>query len=152
MSTPLAVVPIFVSAGAAVTPTIVAAIASVGAIILKPRELLRLTRERPLLIGGILTTLALLIALIAFFITRPSARAATIAHLPARDDWAKVAQRIIDRQAAGTIPVATSTTTSAPTNSATSAPHHRSPRPIPRQLRRRPLAPWPKTTLALRPR
>ena len=44
----IAVVPIFTSAGVALLPTIVAAIASLAAIVLKPRELLRLVRRRPL--------------------------------------------------------------------------------------------------------
>ena len=40
--TMIAVVPIFTSAGVALLPTIVAAIASMAAIVLKPRELFRL--------------------------------------------------------------------------------------------------------------
>ena len=41
----LAVVPIFMGAGAAMMPTILAAIASVAAVMFKPRELLRLCRQ-----------------------------------------------------------------------------------------------------------
>ena len=47
----LAVVPIFTSAGAALLPTILAAIASVAAIVLKPRELWRLGRRRPVAVA-----------------------------------------------------------------------------------------------------
>ena len=45
----IGVVPIFMSAGAAALPTLLAAVTSVAAILLKPRELLRICRQkRPL--------------------------------------------------------------------------------------------------------
>ena len=47
----LAVVPIFTTAGVALLPTIVAAVASMAAIVLKPRELLRLGRRRPVAVS-----------------------------------------------------------------------------------------------------
>src|SRR4051812_29305984 len=43
----LGVVPIFVNAGAALVPTIVASLTSVGAVLLKPKELLALFRRKP---------------------------------------------------------------------------------------------------------
>src|SRR4051794_17369565 len=43
----LGVVPIFVNAGAALVPTIVASLTSIGAVLLKPKELLALFRREP---------------------------------------------------------------------------------------------------------
>ena len=43
----LGVVPIFVNAGAALVPTIVASLTSIGAVLLKPKELLSLFRRKP---------------------------------------------------------------------------------------------------------
>jgi outer membrane protein assembly factor BamB len=45
----IGVVPIFVNAGAALVPTIIASLTSVGAVLLKPKELLALFRRRPLI-------------------------------------------------------------------------------------------------------
>ena len=43
----LGVVPVFVNVGAAVLPAIIAALASVFALLLRPRELLRVCRAKP---------------------------------------------------------------------------------------------------------
>lgn len=53
----LAVVPVFMSAGAAVLPTVMAAGASVVAILLKPRELLRFCRREPAIMAGVFALL-----------------------------------------------------------------------------------------------
>ena len=45
--TPLAVVPIFVNAGAAILPAVLAGIVSLAAILFKPREWLRICRTLP---------------------------------------------------------------------------------------------------------
>ena len=58
MSSALAVVPIFVNAGAAVLPAVVAAAGSVLGVLLRPRQLLDFCRRRPLVVVGILAGLA----------------------------------------------------------------------------------------------
>ena len=47
LTTPLAVVPIFVNAGAAVLPTLIAGLGTFVAVLLKPKELLTLFRRKP---------------------------------------------------------------------------------------------------------
>ena len=90
----VAVVPIFMSAGAAVLPTVAAAAASVLALLFKPRELFRLCRRRPMAAcsAGALASLAIL--LLVWWIETP-APAHPVARVPARPDWARVAQDII---------------------------------------------------------
>ena len=104
--TMLAVVPIFMGAGAALMPTIIAAVASVAAVILKPRELVRVIRERPVASAGTVVAVALLVAGgMWWFGGSRTAKAAvaggTDMHGRSRIDWAKVAEELITRQQAG---------------------------------------------------
>ncbi|HVT90235.1 MAG TPA: PQQ-binding-like beta-propeller repeat protein [Tepidisphaeraceae bacterium] len=101
----LGVVPIFVSAGAAVLPTLVAAVTSVVAIILKPRELIRLCREKPMVVGMSVSCLMGICGLGWLIFTSP-VRAArqNASQPPAHYDWAKVAEDILARQALAAIP------------------------------------------------
>jgi len=110
----IAVVPIFMSAGAAVLPTVVVAITSVVAIIFKPRELLRLFRERPLAVGGALAAVVVLVGVVTWWVASPSsaARGATVrdeVRAAPHADWAAVADRIFARQIAGKAPTAIGT-------------------------------------------
>ena len=96
----LAVVPIVVNAGAAALPTVVAALASIAAILFRPRELMRLLRKRKLtasmVAGGLILS-----ATGAWWwhsissvhsIRRNEARSA------GRIDWAKVAEDVIAQE------------------------------------------------------
>ena len=101
MSGQLAVVPIFMSAGAAVLPTVLAALASVGAILLDPRKLIRAVRSHP---GRSALVLAFLLmgGWAGWWMFGSSGHAARGAmQAERRVDWAKVGQSIVDRQAAG---------------------------------------------------
>jgi len=97
----IAVVPIFVNAGAAVLPTIVAAATSVVALALKPRELIGLFRRRPLAlgvsVGAIVVGLAITIAcLTSGRHTRGAGPGRSGG--PVHTDWAKVAEDLIAQQ------------------------------------------------------
>ena len=59
----IAVVPIFVNAGTALLPAILAPIASALALLFKPRELFALARRRPLVIPSVLLAVIALGAL-----------------------------------------------------------------------------------------
>jgi len=103
----VAVVPIFINAGAAILPTVVAAIASVLALVFKPRELLALCARRPIVTGGVVGAFALCIgaAWTAYdWRTDPTrTAAASISHI----DWAQVAVQIIaQEQARASLPAA----------------------------------------------
>jgi len=94
----LAVVPIFVNAGAAILPTLVAAITSVLVVLFKPRELLGLIRRRPLLCGlcaGVVAV-AVAAAILGLRGQRP-VREGQIqtAGAAARYDWTQVALDLI---------------------------------------------------------
>jgi outer membrane protein assembly factor BamB len=96
---PIAVVPIFVNAGTALLPAILAPIASALALLLKPRELARLARRRPLLlpsiaVGGVALTF---LCIWLFSPTTPAK-----AQGPQRIDWAKVALDILRQEENGT--------------------------------------------------
>jgi len=62
MDNSLAVVPIFVNAGAAILPAIIAAAGSVIGVLLRPRELVRLCRRRPGAVGVVLAGIAVVVA------------------------------------------------------------------------------------------
>ena len=96
----VAVVPIFTSAGVALLPTIVAAIASMAAIVLKPRELLRLGRRRPLAVSAAVgaTALGLAAAWLLASGTSPRAPARAESRTGGHYDWAKVAEAIITQE------------------------------------------------------
>jgi len=98
----LAVVPIFVNAGAALLPAIIAGLTSAAALIFKPRELFALFRRRPLLPIGILAA----VVAIYFFWSWIAGRAApepgrASASAPAASsgtDWAKIALEILRQE------------------------------------------------------
>jgi outer membrane protein assembly factor BamB len=97
----MAVIPIFVNAGAAVLPTVLAAVASVAMVALKPRELAHLLRRRPLAVGLPAGVIVIGLGLAVWFLTSGSPRhavkrspvGATVHH-----DWAKVAETLIAQQ------------------------------------------------------
>ncbi len=97
----VAVVPIFTSAGVALLPTIVAAVASMAAIVLKPRELLRLACRRPLAMGVGAGAVALGLAAAWLLAVGTSPRPSALAESKAtfHCDWANVAEEIIAQEA-----------------------------------------------------
>jgi outer membrane protein assembly factor BamB len=115
--TTLAVVPIFITAGTAVLPTILAAIASVGAIILRPRELLRLCRRRPIAAGGWAGGIALAVAATVWLLS-PGAAPRANANQPNHRDWAKIAEDMLALESAVDLP----TTRTSENDTAQSAP------------------------------
>jgi outer membrane protein assembly factor BamB len=96
----VAVVPIFMGAGAAILPTVLGVLASVGAVLMKPRELAGMIRRRPGAAAGWAAGLAAAIAGVTWGVS--AVKAKSVAH-PAvqRTDWARIAQAILARQAAG---------------------------------------------------
>jgi outer membrane protein assembly factor BamB len=103
----LGVVPIFMSAGAAVMPAVAGALASVAAILFKPRELLRVLREKPRVVGASAGGALLLILASAWWLTPAKAgRVSTRAATPVfgKIDWAQVAQDLIAQEQAGKTP------------------------------------------------
>jgi outer membrane protein assembly factor BamB len=114
----LAVVPIFMSAGAAVLPTILAGATSVIAIILKPKLLFQLIRQRPKMVGAVAGIVIALCLGIGWLLSGTPARAgrnagvATVVHY----DWAKIAEEILAQDKAGKAPtvIAAGESTDAP--------------------------------------
>ena len=96
----LAVVPIVVNAGAAVLPTVVAALASIAAILFRPRELVRLVRKRKLAAGMIAGGLILSAAGAYWWHSFASVHSVRRIEVRAagRIDWAKVAEDIIAQE------------------------------------------------------
>ncbi|MDB5326268.1 MAG: Pyrrolo-quinoline quinone [Phycisphaerales bacterium] len=95
----LAVVPIFITAGSAVLPTVLAALAGAAAALLRPSELLGLIRRRP---GAFLAWTALVLTITAvtwLTLTRARPRVAKVAPV----DWAAVARQIIAHEQAGVV-------------------------------------------------
>ncbi|HEV8291345.1 MAG TPA: hypothetical protein VGP94_05460, partial [Tepidisphaeraceae bacterium] len=94
----MAVVPIFVNAGTALLPAILAPIASALALLFKPRELFALARRRPLLIPSVVGALiGLTFLCVWLFSPATPARAQG----PQRIDWAKVALDVIRQEENG---------------------------------------------------
>jgi outer membrane protein assembly factor BamB len=109
----IAVIPIFVNAGAAVLPTIMAAVASVTVVAFKPRELLDLVRRRPVAFGVSVGAVFIGLGITAWCLThgataQAAKRSATAA--TSRYDWAKVAQELIAQQQVRRLPVVSSRT------------------------------------------
>jgi outer membrane protein assembly factor BamB len=114
-----AIVPIFTGAGVALLPTIVAAVASVAAVAMKPREMFRLCRRRPATVA-VAVVCCLLAVVSCQWLIAGSQRAKTDnrqitdnRQLPtdnrqlttaSRCDWAKVAEDLIAREHAGKAP------------------------------------------------
>ena len=95
-----AVVPIVVNAGAAVLPAVVAAVASFAVLLFKPRELIRLLRQRRRAVG--MAAGGVIIAVAGALWWHSSALAQRASHnevrLSGRLDWAKVAEDIIAQE------------------------------------------------------
>jgi outer membrane protein assembly factor BamB len=103
----LGVVPIFVSAGAAVLPTIVGAVVSIAAVMLKPRELARLARRRPMAsaVGMLVIASVVLGTWWIATATRAAGAGGTVAGgVSGKVDWVKVAEDIRAREALGQAP------------------------------------------------
>jgi len=97
----IAVIPIFVNAGAAVLPTVVAAVASVVMVAFKPGELLSLIRRRPASAGVSAGAIAVGLGLVTWCLTSGGtghAAKSTGVAAAAHYDWAKVAQDLIAQQ------------------------------------------------------
>jgi outer membrane protein assembly factor BamB len=96
----VSVVPIFMSAGAAVLPTILVGLTSFAAVLFKPRELLRICREKPL-VPLITLASAAALGLGTWWFLRPvPLQAATYAgglRPPGAPDWAQVAHDILHK-------------------------------------------------------
>jgi outer membrane protein assembly factor BamB len=121
----LGVVPIFMSAGAAVMPAVAGALASVAAILFKPRELLRVLREKPRVVGACTAGVLLPVLATVWWLTpAKSARISTRAAAPvsAKIDWAKVAQDLIAQEQAGKTPTDPSTAFAAAVSVASAQP------------------------------
>jgi outer membrane protein assembly factor BamB len=102
LSTPIAVVPIFVNAGAALVPTLVAGLTSVLAILLKPKELLTLFRRKPWLPVSVLAAFIALGFGISHLLSTPAQasptrpdRAASASPFP-KEDWTKLALKLLE--------------------------------------------------------
>jgi len=97
----IAVVPIFVNAGAAVLPTVLAAAASIAMVAFKPRELVRLLGRWPVALGVAAALVVIGLGITVWCLTSASsAHTARRAGLAAtvHCDWAKVAQELIAQQ------------------------------------------------------
>ena len=111
-TTTLAIVPIFVNTGAALLPTILGALASVAAIVFKPRELLRVCRRRPYI-----PVIVLFVAVGAYFgisygLKHAGQNSQSVRTNRQHIDWSQVAIQLIRdkeraQQLAGIGPVAT---------------------------------------------
>lgn len=97
----IGIIPIFVNAGAAVLPTVMAAMASVAMVVLKPRELAGLLRRRSVRIG-ILAVVVVIGLGIATWRLVSAPKPHTTQHgsiaTTTRYDWAKVAKEVIAQQ------------------------------------------------------
>ena len=94
--TPLAVVPIFVNAGTAVLPTVLAALGGAAALLLRPSALLAAVRRRPGMTIAALFAVAGGVALSVWLLSPKP-----LVKVPARTDWVAVAKQIIAREQAG---------------------------------------------------
>lgn len=97
---PLSVVPIFVNAGTAILPAILAPVASAAALLLRPRELVRVVRRNPAVLLGVLLAGAGIWMFVSWLTGAPSkpatARAGATPSV-AGVNWADVARDILKR-------------------------------------------------------
>lgn len=119
LSPPLAVIPILVNAGAPALAAVGAGLLGSLALLLKPRELLRVWKRKPW-IPGLLVLIGLLIWVgftyaPAWFAPAPAGRPTAQAAASATGtDWTRVALRLIEMEARGQRPLAAPPTDSAP--------------------------------------
>src|SRR5881394_1690544 len=90
----LAVVPIFVNAGAAVLPAIVGGLASGVALLFKPRELFRLFRQRPI-VPAILAAVGVVLWFAVQWISAAAAEGPKPVAAAQPFDWGDVGRRIV---------------------------------------------------------
>src|SRR5687768_4341964 len=88
----VAVVPIFVNAGTAILPAIIAPVATALALLLKPRQLVRACRKRPAAVGLVLVAVVGVWILVASVRSAP-ARGRRVANSAsaASIDWTRIA-------------------------------------------------------------
>jgi outer membrane protein assembly factor BamB len=101
----LSVVPIFVNAGTAILPAILAPVASAAALLLRPKELVRVMRRNPaVLLGALLSGIGIwmFVSWLTSASAKPAARAEA-APSAAGVNWADVARDILKRN--GGLPV-----------------------------------------------
>jgi len=101
MAYPLAVVPIFVNAGTALAPAIVAGAASVVALLLKPREMVSLCRRRPAIPLGVVVAIFAVWWGVNWVMGAGGAGGRARGDTTPKRDWAKVAMDIIRRERNG---------------------------------------------------
>ncbi|MEI8309604.1 MAG: PQQ-binding-like beta-propeller repeat protein [Verrucomicrobiota bacterium] len=114
----LAVVPVFVNAGAALFPAMIAALTSVVALLLKPRELVQLFRKKPHIPILILVAAVAVYFLWGFFAhattgqggVKRETQAATVT----TTDWTHVALEILRQEKLGTSPLPAASSESTP--------------------------------------
>ena len=108
----LAVVPIFVNAGTAVLPTVLAALGGAAALLLRPTALVAAVRRKPAVTLAVVVTIACGVAGAAWVLKpQPAVKA------PTKTDWVAVAKQIIAREEAG-VPAGMPTTMPATTATA----------------------------------
>jgi len=114
----LAVVPVFVNAGAAVLPALLAGLASAVALLFKPRELIRVCRRKPhipltLVAGGVLLFLLIRWAAAPGTVSETSGRGAGSEPGRGGTDWSRVAIEILRQEERarleGSVPSSTGT-------------------------------------------
>lgn len=103
LSSHLAVVPIFVNAGAAVLPTLIAGLGTFVAVLLKPKELLTLFRRKPWLPVSVIAALVALGFGVTHLLSTPASAASSRSDRPptaaasaATIDWTKLALKLLD--------------------------------------------------------
>jgi outer membrane protein assembly factor BamB len=101
--TPLGVVPIFVNAGAALVPTLIAGVSSFVAILFKPGQLIALVRRKPWLpVPVIAIGVGLWLGIWAMFST-PANAGAKRDRTPRKTDWVAIAERFAREENSGTV-------------------------------------------------
>jgi outer membrane protein assembly factor BamB len=128
--TDFAVVPIFVNAGAALFPALIAGVASIGALLFKPKELIAAVKRKPwvpvLILGlglGIWLGWPVVGGLFGAHAGATEAQAAPTATVARAGgdttDWTEVAKKLIEMEAMGGASVGLGTTPTAPTTEPT---------------------------------
>ncbi|MCX5685300.1 MAG: PQQ-binding-like beta-propeller repeat protein, partial [Planctomycetota bacterium] len=94
----LGVVPVFVNVGAAVLPAVLAAAASVVALLLRPRELLRVCRAKPHVPLLVVAGMVGLYFGVAWMMTPAAPAGRKAREASGRTDWAQVALDILEQR------------------------------------------------------
>lgn len=121
MAIPLAVIPIFANVGTAILPAVVAQLTNVIAPLLRPRELVRMIRRRPLAALAGVVIVAVGVWGIMWLAEPPAAQARADQFRPALGiEWARVARDYLEakRNAPATLPADAGATTTRRSESA----------------------------------